>query len=43
MTVVQEFVVEAGGLSNVKLRLVPGQSVPPEELVSKSSVGDESR
>ncbi len=43
MTVVQEFVVEAGGLSKVKLRLVPGQSVPPEELVSKSSVGDESR
>ncbi len=30
MTVVQEFVIEAGGVSNVKLRLVPGQSVPPE-------------
>ncbi len=43
MTVVQEFVVEAGGVSNVKLRLEPGQSVPPEELVSKASVGDESR
>ncbi len=43
MTVVQEFVVESGAVSYVKLRLVPGQSVPPEELVSKSSVGDESR
>ncbi len=42
MTVVQEFVVEAGGLSKVKLRLVPGQSVPPEELISRVPVGDKS-
>ncbi len=40
MTVVQEFVVEAGGLSKVKLRLVPGQSVPPEDLISKASGGE---
>ncbi len=32
MTVVQEFAIHAGAVMDVKLRLVPGLSVPPEEL-----------
>ncbi len=43
MTVVQEFAIHRGAVLDVKLRLVSGQSVPPEDLTSKASVGDESR
>ncbi len=42
MTVVQEFTIQQGAVIDVKLRLVSGQSVPPEELISGVSVGDES-
>lgn len=32
LTAVQEIAIRAGAVMNVKLRLVPGRSVPPEEL-----------
>ncbi len=32
LTVIQEFAIRAGAVIDVKLRLVPGQAVPPEEL-----------
>ena len=41
MTVIREFAIHAGAVIDVKLRLVPGRSVLPEELTSKTSVGDE--
>ena len=40
LTVIQEFAIRAGAVIDVKLRLVPGRSVPPEELISKPSAGD---
>ncbi len=36
MTVVQEFVVRSGGVGDVKLRLVPGQSFPPQDSTSNA-------
>ncbi len=32
LTVIQEFAIRAGAVMDTKLRLVPGRSVPPEEL-----------
>ncbi len=42
LTVIQEFAIRAGAVVDVKLRLVPGRSVPPEELISRVPVGHES-
>ena len=41
VTVVREFEIHAGAVIDVKLRLVPGQSVPPQDLISEASVADE--
>ena len=38
----QEFAIHTGAVIDVKLRLVPGRSVSPEELISRVPVGDES-
>ncbi len=42
MTVVQEVAIHQGAVIDVKLHLVSGQSVPPEQLISRVPVGDES-
>ncbi len=40
MTVVQEFAIHQGAVIDVELRLVSGQSVPPEELTSEVALDD---
>ncbi len=41
LTVVQEFAIHSGAVIDVNLRLVPGQSVLPEELTSKDAARHE--
>ena len=43
MTMVQNFAIHPGAVIDVKVRLVPGKPVPPEKLLSKTTLGDESR
>ena len=42
LSVVQEFAIHGGAVIDAKLRLVPGRSVPPEELISRVPAGNES-
>ncbi len=43
MTMVQNFAIYPGVVIDVRVRLVPGKPVPPEKLLSKTTLGDESR